>query len=52
LAISQACYATDEKNNRAVHKQLLGELVLQALFIQPDILHTQRPFLTIAGAGG
>ena len=44
LAISQACYATGENHERAVLKQLLGELDLQGLLIQADALHTQKPF--------
>ncbi len=44
LAISQACYATGEKHERAVMRQLLGELDLQGVLIQADALHTQRPF--------
>ena len=44
LAISQACYATVENHERAVLKQLLGELDLQGCSIQPDARHTQKPF--------
>jgi len=44
LAISQACYATGENHERAVLKQLLGELDLEGVLIQADALHTQRPF--------
>jgi hypothetical protein len=44
LAISQACYATGENQERAVLKKLLGELDLEGVLIQADALHTQRPF--------
>jgi hypothetical protein len=44
VAISQACYATGENHERAVLKQLLGELDLEGVLIQADALHTQRPF--------
>ena len=41
---SQACYATAENHERAVLKNLLGELDLEGVLIQADALHTQRPF--------
>jgi hypothetical protein len=41
---SQACYATGENHERAVLRQLLGELELEGLLIQADALHTQKPF--------
>ncbi len=44
VAISQACYATGENHERAVLRQLLGELDLEGVLIQVDALHTQRPF--------
>ncbi len=44
VAISQACYATGENHERAVLRQLLGELDLYGVLIQADALHTQRPF--------
>ena len=44
VAISQACYATGENHERAVLKQLLGELDLEGVLIQADALHTQNPF--------
>jgi hypothetical protein len=44
VAISQACYATGENHERAVLRQLLGELELEGVLIQADALHTQRPF--------
>jgi hypothetical protein len=44
LAISQACYATGENHERAVLRQLLGELDLEGVLIQADAIHTQRPF--------
>ena len=46
VAISQACYATSENHERAVLKNLLGELNLQGLLIQADALHTQKPFFS------
>jgi len=44
VAISQACYATGENHERAVLRQLLGELDLEGVLIQADALHTQQPF--------
>jgi hypothetical protein len=44
VAISQACYATGENHERAVLRQLLGELDLGGALIQADALHTQKPF--------
>jgi hypothetical protein len=44
VAISQACYATGENHERAVLRQLLGELDLEGVLIQADTLHTQQPF--------
>jgi hypothetical protein len=44
VAISQACYATGENHERAVLRQLLGELNLEGVLIQADALHTQKPF--------
>jgi hypothetical protein len=41
---SQACYATGENHERAVLRQLLGELNLEGVLIQADALHTQKPF--------
>ena len=46
MAISQACYAIGENHERAVLKQLLGELDLGSVLIQADALHTQKPFFT------
>jgi hypothetical protein len=40
---SQACYATGETHERAVFRQLLGELDLEGMLIQADALHTQKP---------
>ncbi len=48
VAISQACYATGANHERAVLRQLLGELELEGVLIQADALHTQRPFLSRA----
>lgn len=44
MAISRACYATGENHERAVLRQLLGELELEGVLIQADALHTQQPF--------
>ena len=44
VAISQACYATGENHERAVLKQLLGELDLEGVLIQADSLHTHKAF--------
>jgi hypothetical protein len=54
LAISQAYYATSENHERAVLKQLLGELDLEGVLIQADALHTipSARFSTAQGAGG
>ena len=38
VAISQACYATGEKHERAVLRQLLGELDLEGVLIQTGYL--------------
>ena len=46
VAISQACYATGENHERAVLRQLLGELDLNGVLIQADALHTQKPFFS------
>ena len=43
VAISQACYATGENHERAVLRQLFGELDLEGVLVQADALHTQRP---------
>ncbi len=44
VAISQAFYATTGNHERAVLRQLLGELDLEGVLIQAVALHTQRPF--------
>jgi hypothetical protein len=44
VAIIQACNATGKNYERAVLRQLLGELDLEGVLIQTDALHTQRPF--------
>ena len=43
VAFIQACYATEENQERAVLRQLLGELDLEGVLIQANALHTQRP---------
>ena len=52
VAISQACYATGEDHERAVLKQLLGELDLEGVLIQADALHTQKPFFNSSWSRG
>jgi hypothetical protein len=52
VAISQACYATGENHERAVLRQLLGELELEGVLIQADALHTQRPFFNSCRSRG
>jgi hypothetical protein len=52
VAISQACFATGENHERAVLKQLLGELVLDGVLIQADALHTQKPFFNSSRSRG
>ena len=44
VAISQACYATGENHERAVLKQLMGQLDPESVLIQTDALHTQKLF--------
>ncbi|MFS6818300.1 transposase family protein [Synechococcus lacustris Tous-12m] len=44
VAISQACYPTSSNHDRAVLRQLLGQLDREGVLIQADALHTQRPF--------
>ena len=44
VAIAQPCYATGENHERAVLRQLLGDLDLEGVLIQADALHTQKPF--------
>ena len=52
VAIAQACYATGENHERAVLRQLLGELDLGGVLIQADALHTQRPFFNSSRSRG
>jgi len=52
VAISQACYATGENHERAVLKQLMGQLDLEGVLIQADALHTQQPFFSSSGNRG
>ena len=51
LAISQACYATGENHERAVLTSLFGELDVEGVLIQADVLHTQRPFFNSLTGG-
>jgi hypothetical protein len=52
VAISQACYATGENHERAVLRQLLGDLDLEGVLIQADVLHTQHPFFNSSRSRG
>ena len=60
VAISQACYATGENHERAVLRQLLGELEIEGvlivkrhpLLVQADALHTQQPFFNSCRSRG
>ena len=52
VAISQACYATGENHERAVLKQLMGQLDLEGVLIQADALHTQQPFFDSSRSRG
>ena len=52
VAISQACYATGENHERAVLRQLIGELDLNGVLIQADALHTQKPFFSSSRNSG
>jgi len=52
VAISQACYATGENHERAVLRQLLGELDLESVLIKAYALHTQRPFFDSSRSRG
>jgi hypothetical protein len=49
---SQACYATGENHERAVLRQLLGELDLNGVLIQADALNTQKPFFSSSRSRG
>ncbi len=42
VAINQACSATGENHERAILKQLIGQLNLEGVLIQADALHTQK----------
>jgi len=44
VAISQGCYVTTGNHERAVLRQLIGELDLEGVLIQADALQTKRPF--------
>lgn len=52
VAINQGFYATAENHERAVFKQLLGQLDLEGVLIQADALHTQRPFFNSSRSRG
>ena len=52
VAIAQACYATGENHERAVLRQLLGELDLEGALIQADALHTRQPFFNSSRSRG
>jgi hypothetical protein len=52
VAMSQAFYATGENHERAVFRQLLGELDQEGVLIQADALHTQRPFFDSSRSRG
>ena len=52
VAISQACYATSDNHERAVLRELLGELDLEGVLIQADALHTQKPFFDSSRSRG
>ena len=52
VAISQACYAIGNNYERAVLRQLLGELDLDGVLIQADALHTQKPFFCSSRSRG
>jgi len=52
VAISQACYANGPNHERAVLRQLLGELDLEGVLIQADALHTQNPFFNSSRSRG
>ena len=52
LAISQPCDATGENHERAVLRQLLGELDLEGVLIQADALHTQKPLFDSSRSRG
>jgi hypothetical protein len=49
---SQACYATSDNHERAVLRELLGELDLEGALIQADALHTQKPFFDSSRSRG
>ena len=51
-AIAQATFDTRENHERAVLRELLGELDLEGALIQADALHTQKPFFDSSRSRG
>ena len=43
-AIAQATFDTGENHERTVLRELLSTMDLEGVLIQPDALHTQKPF--------
>jgi len=52
LAIAQGCYATNQGNEHAELKKLLGELDLENVLIQADALHTHKAFFDSSRSRG
>ena len=52
LAIAQGCYATNQGNEHAELKKLLGELDLEGVLIQADALHTHKAFFSSSRSRG
>ena len=52
LAIAQGCYATNQGNEHAELKKLLGELDLEGVLIQADALHTHKAFFDSSRSRG
>ena len=52
MAIAQGCYATNQDNEQAELKKLLGELELEGVLIQADELHTHKAFFNSSRSRG
>ena len=52
LAIAQGCYATNQGNEHAELKKLLGELDLGGVLIQAEALHTHKAFFDSSRSRG
>ena len=52
LAIAQGCYETNQGNEHAELKKLLGELDLEGVLIKADALHTHKAFFDSSRSRG